>query len=170
MGVKVKWTVKKDLLDQMKRNAAAVSGTAVEVGAFEGSHAWLAGIHEWGCDIPVTDKMRGWLGAHGLHLNKNTTHIHIPERSFLRAGYDMHGKTVTKHAALLLADVAAGRISPANLYEAVGTELSDRIKEFAIDLNSPSKHPFTLEQGGGSNPLVQTGDMIGGITWRTGKL
>lgn len=170
MGVKVKWTVKKDLLEKMQQNAKAVSGTAVEVGVIEGEHQWLAGIHEYGCDIPVTDKMRGWLGAHGLHLSKNTTHIHIPERSFLRAGYDKEGKTVTKHASLILADVAAGKISPDALFEAVGEDLSSRIKEYATDLNSPGKHPFTLENVASSNPLVDSGDMIGGINWRTGKL
>lgn len=168
MGVSVKWTVNKDLLKKMKLNADAVSGTSIEVGALEGEHQWLAGIHEYGCDIPVTPKMRGWLGAHGMHLSPKTTHIHIPERSFLRAGYDKEGKAVAKHAALILADVAAGRISPEALYEAVGEDLSGRIKEYAIGLSSPSKHPFTLAQGAPSNPLVQTGDMIAGITWRKG--
>lgn len=168
MGVKVKWKVNKDLLAQMKKNVKAVSGTSVEVGVLEGEHQWLAGIHEYGCDIPVTDKMRGWLGAHGLHLNPNTTHIHIPERSFLRAGYDQESPTVLKHASAILADVAAGNMTPAELYEAVGIDLSERIKEYAVNLDSPAKHPFTLGQEGSSNPLVNTGDMVGGITWRQG--
>ena len=166
MGVKVKWNVKKSDLDRMMKNAKAVNGTSVEVGAFEGEHAWLMGIHEYGCSILVTDKMRGWLGANGLHLNPKTTHIHIPERSVLRAGYDKHSKVVTRHAKLLLADVVAGRISTNTLYKTVGEDLSGRIKEYGVDLGSPGNHPFTVDRKGSSNPLVGEGDMLEGITWR----
>ena len=45
----------------------------------------IAAVHEFGCTIPVTSKMRGFLGYKGLHLKKTTMYIHIPERSFLRA-------------------------------------------------------------------------------------
>ncbi len=113
--------------------------------------------------------MRGWLGAHGLHLNKKTTHIHIPARPFLAPGYDKYRDEVMEYAQMVLADVAAGKTSASGCYSAVGLHLSSKIKEYAIDLSSPGKHPFTLEQGGGSNPLVKTGDMIGGISWRKVK-
>lgn len=168
MGVKVKWTVKKDLLDQMKRNAAAVSGTAVEVGVLKGEHQWLAGIHEYGCTMTVTNKQRRYMmGKYGLLLGKQLV---IPERSFLRAGYDKEGPTVVKHAAKILADVAAGSLAPSTLYESVGEDLSERIKDYANDLHTPPNHPFTVGQKNSSNPLHDTGDMIEGITWRTGKL
>lgn len=169
MGVKVKYKVNKDDFPGMKKRLDSINGTSVEVGVLNGEHAWLAGIHEYGCDIPVTDKMRGWLGAHGLHLNKKTAHIHIPARPFLAPGYDKHRDEVMEHAKMILADVAAGKTSADACYSAVGMHLASKIKEYAIDLNSPGKHPFTLAQGGGSNPLVQTGDMIGGINWRRAK-
>lgn len=169
MGVKVRYKVNEDGFPSMKKRLEVIDGTSVEVGVFNGDHAWLAGIHENGCDIPVTDKMRGWLGAHGLHLNKNTTHIHIPARPFLAPGYDKYRDEVLQKARLVLADVAAGNTSARGCYTAVGLYLSSKIKDYARDLSGPGKHPFTLEQGGGSNPLVQTGDMIGGISWRKGK-
>ena len=45
-------------------------------------------------------------------------------------------------------------------------DLASKIKDYARDLDSPPNHPFTVEQKGSSNPLVDTGDMIGGISWR----
>ena len=169
MGVKVSYTSKGDGFPSMKRRLEAINGTAVEVGVLQGKSAWLASIHEYGCDIPVTEKMRGFLGSQGLHLNKNTTHIHIPERSFLRSGYDSNRDKVMEKAQKALADVAAGRMSANALYSAVGLELSSKIKDYARDLDSPANHPFTADRKGSSNPLVDSGDMIGGITWRKAK-
>lgn len=41
MGVKVTWNTKKDGFPAMLKNVKAVSGKAIEVGAFNGEHAWL---------------------------------------------------------------------------------------------------------------------------------
>lgn len=165
----VKHTTKKDGFPEMKRQMQLINGTGVEVGVLQGEHAWLASIHEYGCDIPVTPKMRAYLHGKGLHLRKDTTHIKIPERSFLRAGYDKNRDSVLKKASKLLADVTAGRMTAEACYKAVGLELSSKIKDYAIDLKDPPNHPFTAEQKGSSNPLVDSGDMINGITWRVSK-
>lgn len=45
----------------------------------------IAAIHEYGCTIQVTPKMRGYLHSQGLHLKASTNFIRIPERSFLRS-------------------------------------------------------------------------------------
>lgn len=50
--------------------------------------AHLAHIHEFGTVINVTDRMRRFLHAVGLHIKDSTTKIIIPERSFLRTGWD----------------------------------------------------------------------------------
>lgn len=146
-----------------------IDGKSVEVGVFNGEHAWLAAIHEYGVNIQVTPKMRAYLHYNGLHLKKSTTHIIIPERSFLRAGYDQNRDNVLDKAKQLLADVATGRMTARGCYTAVGLDLSSRIKDYARDLSAPANHGFTTGRKGSSNPLVDTGDMIGGITWRLGK-
>lgn len=163
------YRTKKDNLSKMIKQLELIDGTSVEVGVIKGEHKWLASIHEYGLDIPVTDKMRRYLAAQGLHLKKSTTHIHIPERSFLRAGYDMHRDDVLKKANILLAEVAAGNMTADTVYKEVGLELSSKIKDYARDLREPPNHPFTLDQKGTSNPLVESGNMIEGITWRKGK-
>lgn len=43
----------------------------------------IAAVHEFGCVIGVTEKMRYYLRIHGLYLKKTTTHIVIPPRPFL---------------------------------------------------------------------------------------
>ena len=48
------------------------------------TNAQLGAVHEFGAKINVTDKMRKYLHAKGLHLKKETTTITIPARSFLR--------------------------------------------------------------------------------------
>ena len=169
MGLKVTYKQGKDNFSEIKRQVELINGTGVEVGVLKGEHKWLAGIHEYGCNIPVTKKMRGYLGSQGLHLSKNTTHIHIPERSFLRTGYDQNKDAVMKKAQMILADVMAGKTTAKGLHQAVGLTLSSKIKDYAVGLGSPGNHPFTIDRKGSSNPLVDTGDMIGGITWRKAK-
>lgn len=166
----VKHTTKKNDLDSMRKQIELINGKGVEVGVLRGEHAWLAAIHEYGLDIEVTPKMRAFLHRKGLHLKKSTTHIHIPERSFLRAGYDKHRDEILKKAGKLLADVTAGNITARGCYQAVGLEMASKISDYAIDLNTPANHPFTIDQKGTSNPLVgPSADMIGGITWRVSK-
>lgn len=163
MGVKTK-TVKNDF-PQMQKTYESLSGKKVQVGVF-GEQAWLAGIHEYGCNIPVTDKMRAYLASQGLHLKQTTTEIHIPERSFLRSGYDANRDDVLKKTETLISALGIG-LSAEDLCETLGIFLAGRIKDFAVDLKKPAKHPFTLKQNGRKeNPLVNSGDMINAITYR----
>lgn len=48
------------------------------------TNAELGAVHEFGCTITVTDKMRNYLHSQGLHLKKDTVSVVIPTRSFLR--------------------------------------------------------------------------------------
>lgn len=158
--------VKKDLTTKIQKEVDGIQGKAVDVGIFDGEMAYIAGIHEYGCRIQVTPKMRKWLGAHGLHLKSTTAWVTIPERSFFRAGFDDRIQDVNKVVDRLVAALVAGTLDADTVLEAVGTELEGGIKEYAVALRTPPNHPFTIEQKGSSNPLVDTGAMIGSITHR----
>ena len=164
MGVKHK-TVKNDF-PRMRKNIELLDGEGVEVGVLEGEQKWLASIHEFGCTMTVTNKQRRYMAKQGIILGKTLT---IPERSFLRTGYDTNRDAVIKKANKMLADAVTGKTSANAVFKGVGLELSSKIKDYARDLSSPKNHPFTIAQKGSSNPLVDTGDMIGGITWRKAK-
>lgn len=163
----IKWTTKTNKFPEMKRNAAELNGKSVEVGVLGGGEeSWLAGIHEYGCTITVTPKMRAYLHHHGLHLKASTMVIKIPERSFLRNGYDEKKEDVIASAEPVIGDVMSGAMSTNTFLEMVGETLASAIKEFAVDLTSPANHPFTTERKGSSNPLVDSGAMIGAINFR----
>ncbi len=161
----VKWKTIKDGFPKMEREISNLNGKKVNVGVLEGEHMWLAGIHEYGCKIPVTDKMRAWFAYQGHPLNKSTTVIVIPERSFLRAGFDEHHKDVLKRAEMLIPQLLDGKINGDKMLEEIGESLATKIKAYARSLNSPPNAEMTKEQKGSSNPLNDTGNMINSIRY-----
>lgn len=163
MGVKYK-TVKDNFPDMIK-SLEALNGRKVNVGCIKGNSQWLAAIHEYGCNITVTPKMRAYLHHKGIHLKPTTTVIRIPERSFLRAGHDAYIDDVMNKASKLLGQVVSGKMSEDQLLKFVGLTLSSKIRTYARELSSPPNSSFTVEQKGSSNPLVDTGNMIGGISF-----
>lgn len=163
--VKVQWKTKKNLMPTMEAAIKSLNGKKVVVGVSGADNAYLAMIHEYGCKIQVTDKMRAYLHRHGLHLADSTEYITIPERAFLRNGYDENRDEVLRTAKTALDAVMVGSIEPEKYLEMIGLLLSSAIKDYAVSLNSPPNHPYTVEQKGSSNPLVDTGDMIQSITY-----
>lgn len=109
--------------------------------------------------------MRAYLHSQGLHLNPNTTEIVIPERSFLRNGHDENVDRIIKQTERAIGQVIAGKMSVDDLLDLYGQQMATAIKKYARDLSEPANHPFTVEQKGSSNPLVDTGQMINSITW-----
>lgn len=168
--VAVKYKSSDKGLRKMQRSANDLQGRKVNVGYLEGGEmAWLAGIHEYGCHIEVTPEMRAYLHHHGLHLKRSTTEIVIPERSFLRAGWDEHHQEVIKKTDPLLADVLGGTMSADQFCETVGLLLKSKVQDYARDLKNPANHPFTKKQKGSGNPLVDSGDMINALSYEVEK-
>lgn len=165
MGVRLRTT--RNEFPRMERALQQLDGKKVSVGVLGGGeNAWLASIHEYGCRIEVTPKMRKYLAATGLHLKKTTTHITIPERAFLRNGYDEHKNDVINSAERVLGDVIGGTMSTDQFFELIGLLMKSKIQDYARDLDSPPNHPYTVDRKGSGNPLVDSGDMIGAISYR----
>ena len=158
----------RDYIPKITESFKELGSKAIEVGVFRGEQAWLAHIHEYGCIIQVTPKMRAYLKATGLALKPSTTTITIPERAFLRNGYDK-GKNEALSAYMdFISALITGNIDADTILEALGTNLEGKIKEYATNQVEPPLHPYTIEhrQHGGSNPLNDTGSMIGAISHR----
>ena len=202
MGLKVSYKSKDGFPDMIKR-LKTVDGTAIEVGVLKGEHKWLAGVHEYGCEIKpgkaqyltvplvpeAAGRSAGSFSDTFVFTSKNgnkfiakksgddlkllywlTKSVKIPERAFLRGGYDKNKDAVMKKAGKMLADVASGSMSADALYKGIGLELEGKIKEYAVALDSPPNSSITTGNKGTTNPLIDTGDMINqGITWRKAK-
>lgn len=92
--------------------------------------------------------------------------VKIPERSFLRAGFDEHHNEVVNKAERLLPLILHDEMSGDEFFEQIGDMLSKRIKSYARDLKDPPKSNVTLEQYPSKvNPLVNTGNMIKSISY-----
>ena len=61
-----------------------IDANNVFVGVKKGKEHNIAAVHEFGCTISVTPKMRAYLHHQGIHLKASTQYIHIPARPFLR--------------------------------------------------------------------------------------
>ena len=167
LSVKIKYKTKTDKLPNVTQTMEMLNGRKVKIGALRGTHAWLAGIQEYGCTIPVTDKMRNYLRSQGLYLKKSTKVIKIPERSFLRTGHDTNADKVMKQTERVLSQVVAGNMSVDDMLDLCGQQFATAIKTYMRDLSTPANHPFTIEQKGSSNPLIDTGNLLECITWET---
>lgn len=161
----VKWKTKFDNIPKVTATAETISNKTVEVGA-NWANSWLAGIHEYGCEIKVTPKMRAFLHHQGLHLKDSTTVIKIPERSFLRTGHDENADRIIKQTERALGQVIAGKMSIDDMLDLYGEQMATAIKTYMRDLSKPPNHPYTVEQKGSSNPLVDTGALLESIEWR----
>lgn len=145
-----------------------LNGSKVKAGVLqEGKIKMIAVVQEFGESIAVTPRMRAYLASQGLYLKKETTHIRIPERSFIRAGWDANERDILDKAEQLVRDAIAGGVSVEAVLDGTGQETRDRIRDYARDLRDPANHPFTIEQKGSSNPLVNTGNLIQTIDYET---
>ena len=76
-----------------------IDDNQIFIGVKKGKEANIAAVHEFGCTIRVTHKMRAYLHYNGIHLKASTKYIHIPARPFLRPvllGHEFTADVVTK--------------------------------------------------------------------------
>lgn len=132
----------------------------------EGEIAKIAKVHEFGCKIKVTPKMRNYLHGQGLHLKPTTDYIVIPERSFIRAGFQENKKRFIKKSKTMFVKTLENRGNLEAVIGRLGNELAGDLQDYAVDLKEPANHPFTIAKKKSSNPLVDTGLMIEKITSR----
>lgn len=161
MGVTIRTTNNIPRVTQALRDVARKE---IKVGVFDsGELGMIAAVHEFGTQIEVTPKMRGWFGANGYPLKASTTHINIPERSFIRGGFDEHiGKTIDK-IETMLPHVMALAMDSDMFLDAIGMDLASHIKKYMNELDSPPNADMTVQRKGSSNPLISSGRLRNSI-------
>ena len=132
-----------------------------------GDMLMIANVHEFGCSIPVTDKMRGFLAyEYGVHLKRDTKVIKIPERSFVRSSYDNKKGEIGDKGEDLIKKVIDGGLSARAFYEFLGQTCADTIRDYMVnEVDSPPNSEMTIKAKGSSNPLVDHGQLASAITY-----
>jgi hypothetical protein len=90
----------------------------------------------------------------------------IPERSFIRAGYDKNKAKIKRDTEKLTQKVIAMELKPQTAAKLLGDVTKGYIQEYAINLKVPANKYSTILKKGSSNPLVDTGQMIGSIDYK----
>jgi len=150
------------LLDSLQQLGAKRINVGV-FGADDSELVMIAAVHEFGTEIQVTDKMRGWFAANGYPLKKETTVIKIPERSWLRSGYDENIDAIANKVQELLPDVLDNNIDPNTFMDSIGLEFAGMIQQKLRNLQEPANSSMTIERKGSTNPLINSGRLIGAI-------
>lgn len=92
--------------------------------------------------------------------------VNIPERSFIRAGFDKYKRDIERTAERRIDDVLEGRLSVHGYYEVIGEYAKERIQIFLTDLKEPPLKAATIARKKSSNPLIDTGRLRDSITFR----
>lgn len=87
----------------------------------------------------------------------------IPERSYIRAGYDKNVDKYIKKAEGYLQEVLDGKIEARSLYTKLGQTMAQDIQKHIKGSIPPPLKPATVKRKGSSLPLVDTGRLLGSI-------
>ena len=84
----------------------------------------------------------------------------IPERPFLRTGVNDAIPEISK-----IAEARLGKDGVDKTLNLIGLTAQNSVKNKIVSLRSPANAPSTIRAKGSSNPLVDTGGMLGAITY-----
>lgn len=154
------------IFKQLSKKKLEIGVFGSDVSGSEPNILMIAAVNEYGIDIKVTDKMRGYLHYQGIHLKKSTTEIRIPERSYLRDTFDKKLKKMEKVIQKLFLDVIDLKITVDLFYQLVGTQIVTLVQDYMTDLRDPPNTPITIAKKGSSNPLIDTGELRSKITYK----
>ena len=176
---KIKYGKLENIINALSKDYTVKVGLLAEKGGAESVSdnldlAGLGAIHEFGCQIPVTDKMRGFFfHQFGLNLKKSTTHIIIPSRSFLQMPLErrqdlrrkLQEKIGDNDDILYYLEKTGDSKSIAILLGASGVEQVMEAFETGGWGEWEPNSGITSMQKGSANPLVDTGNLKQHITY-----
>jgi hypothetical protein len=149
---------------RIRRELTALQSMRIIVGiqGNEGSEVLkIANVHEYGCTIKVTPKMRAFLHYMGLHLKPSTQHINIPERSYIRASYEAGRAELDNFIRQKFRDVIQGKINARQAAERIGAYCVTMTQSYIDDNRvQPPVGDFTKERKRQTTTLYNTGTHI----------
>lgn len=149
---------------RLKRELAALQSMKIIVGiqGDEDSEVlMIANVHEYGCTIQVTPKMRAFLHRIGLHLKTTTEKINIPERSFIRASYEAGRPGMDGVVRMAFVRVVKGEWTAQQAAENIGLFCVQMTQGYIDDNKvTPPDSEFTLERKSQKTTLYESGTHI----------
>ncbi len=131
--------------------------------------AELAAIQEFGTEIQVTKKMRGFLGANGLPLSKDTKVITIPPRPFMRQTFDEEEKALARLVEEKDREVLNQRTTRRKALSEIGQTHRQQVQRaMSTQGKFAENHPFTKERKKSSTPLIDEGGLRQAIDYEVG--
>lgn len=165
----IKYTVSGD--NELSRQLKQLNGKRVNVGIVGEPDSLLltyAAVNEYGANIRITEKMRKWLAWQKLYVKKSTTHIIIPERSYIRSTLDDKRvlKDLENKIVPTAVKVAMGKLKAVSILDYIGIYYVSAIKKRIADMKEPANHPFTVERKGkGKGLLIDSGRLLTAISY-----
>lgn len=127
---------------RIRANVAKASRATVAVGIEAGELADIGMMHEYGTKD-------------------------IPQRSWMRQTFALRRANLIALQARIAAGIMAGTMNPKTAMGLLGAYMSGAIKAtITSDGNFAPLAPATIRAKGSSKPLIETGSMVGAITWK----
>jgi hypothetical protein len=145
-------------LPQLRDRIHELADKTVKVGILgnaDSDMAMIASVNEFGANIPVTDKMRGYLNFIGIHLKKSTTQIKIPERAPLRTTMDR--KSTMDEVVDFASRVFDLNQDIDKIPDAIGLALVSQVQDTIESNLQPGNSSWTIERKKSAKTLQDTG-------------
>lgn len=139
---------------------------ARELKKFQGDKFVTVGIHSDAGQHPDAGISNAQLGAL-LNYGNETNTLHgnpapIPPRPWLVPGV----QSATQDIIDASADAIANGLTPDQTLNQIGAFAAGATQQYMTDLREPPNSPYTIEQKGSSNPLIDTGALRASVTWK----
>lgn len=90
----------------------------------------------------------------------------IPERPFMRNAMRSNQTKYQQFMKVSAKAILSGEVTPEVSLKRLGRMAQVDIQEEITSLSSPPNAPITIALKGSSNPLIDTGEMRGAVTWK----
>ena len=163
----VKSTINYDLKERLRQ----LDKKKVKIGIVGESDSKLltyAAANEYGANIAIPEdgRMRRKLHALGIHVKNETTHIIIPERSYIRNTFDnkLYYQELRKKLQNPFEQVLNGKRDPETLLDLIGLQYVANVRRTIRDMKEPVNHPQTEaiknKKGKKKGILVDSGRLV----------
>jgi len=151
-------------IPKLKKRLKILKKKSIRVGILgDDELAMIGAVNEFGAKIKVTAKMRNFLASQGFYIKKNTVHIVVPERSFVRSTFD--NKKVVKGVFRKVRNIVSIDTNLQKALDRAGLFMVSAIQKKIRSNIKPANHPYTVEKKGGKDKtLIHTGRLLQGIT------